>query len=215
MKLKLDNNNPKYQVFLIRYNTSIQIQKLFCSLNSCLTYSFLILHPFIFFLSFFLADATLTAGFQAAIALTGAEFTSALSYLSKSWLPARALVLADLQARTQIDPSGQIMKLNSYCPWKEHLYQLEEELGIAGQVKYVLYEDEREKKWRIQAVGVAPGSFESRKALPVPWRGFRDDELSAVTGIPGGVFVHASGFIGGNATYEGALEMAKKALTME
>lgn len=161
------------------------------------------------------SDATLAAGFQAAIALTGAEFTDALSYLAKSWLPARALVLADLQARTQIDPSGQIMKLNSYCPWKEHLYQLEEELGISGEVKYVLYEDEREKKWRIQAVGVAPGSFESRKALPVAWRGFRDGELSSVTGIPGGVFVHASGFIGGNDTYAGALEMAKKALTME
>nr|BAD42335.1 GAMM1 protein-like protein [Nannochloris bacillaris] len=161
------------------------------------------------------SDATLAAGFQAAVALTGSEFSDALGYLAKSWLPARALVLADLQACKDIDPSGEIMKLNSYCPWKEHLHQLEKELGISGQVKYVLYEDEREKKWRIQAVGTAPGSFDSRKALPVPWRGLRDDDLSGVTGIPGGVFVHASGFIGGNATYEGALEMAKKALTMD
>lgn len=38
-------------------------------------------------------------------------------------------------------------------------------------------QDDREKAWRIQAVGVAPGSFESRKALPVPWRGLRDEEL--------------------------------------
>jgi hypothetical protein len=29
-------------------------------------------------------------------------------------------------------------------------------------------------------------------------------------GVPGCVFVHASGFIGGNATYEGVLEMARK-----
>jgi len=160
------------------------------------------------------SDATLAAGFQAAVALTGSEFTSALNYLAKSWLPARALVLADLQGCKEIHPTGEIMKLNSYCPWKEHLYQLEVELGITGQVKYVLYEDEREKKWRIQAVGTAPGSFESRKALPVPWRGLRDADLSGASGIPGGVFVHASGFIGGNDTYEGALEMAKKALTM-
>ena len=173
-------------------------------------------HRLFLFLFFFQsADAALTAGFQAAVALTGAEFSDALSYLTKSWLPARAFVLADLQARKQVHPTGEIMRLNNYCPWKEHLYQLETEVGATGEVKYVLYEDEREKKWRIQAVGVAPGSFDSRKALPTPWRGLRDAELSAATGIPGGVFVHASGFIGGNDTYEGALEMAKKALTMD
>lgn len=48
--------------------------------------------------------------------------------------------------------------------------------------------------------------------MPEPWRGLRDEELSKVSGIPGCVFVHASGFIGGNATYEGVLEMAKKAV---
>jgi uncharacterized UPF0160 family protein len=61
---------------------------------------------------------------------------------------------------------------------------------------------------------VTPESFESRKALPDPWRGLRDDALSEKTGIPGGIFVHASGFIGGNATKEGALSMAKLALTL-
>ena len=62
-------------------------------------------------------------------------------------------------------------------------------------------------KFRVQAVNV-PGSFESRKPLPLAWRGVRDEELSKKSGIPGCIFVHASGFIGGNATYEGALEMA-------
>ena len=71
-------------------------------------------------------------------------------------------------------------------------------------------QDVRSQSWRVQAVGVAPDRFESRKALP--WRGMRDDELSAETGIPGCVFVHMSGFIGGNKTYEGALEMARAAL---
>nr|CAB3450714.1 unnamed protein product [Digitaria exilis] len=73
-------------------------------------------------------------------------------------------------------------------------------------------EDERSQSWRVQAVAVAPDRFESRKALPEKWRGMRDDELSAETGIPGCVFVHMSGFIGGNKTYEGALEMARAAL---
>ena len=44
------------------------------------------------------------------------------------------------------------------------------------------------------------------------WRGLRDDELSARAGIPGCVFVHASGFIGGHNTYDGALQMALRTL---
>ena len=61
---------------------------------------------------------------------------------------------------------------------------------------------------------VSSDSFENRKALPAEWRGLRDDELSKVSGIDGCVFVHASGFIGGNKSYEGALQMAQKALEM-
>lgn len=44
-------------------------------------------------------------------------------------------------------------------PWKSHLYTLEEELAIdpAASILFVLYEDDRERKWRIQAVSKAPG----------------------------------------------------------
>ena len=51
-----------------------------------------------------------------------------------------------------------------------------------------------------------------RLSLLGEWRGLRDDELSRVSNIEGCVFVHASGFIGGNKTYEGALEMARRTL---
>ena len=61
---------------------------------------------------------------------------------------------------------------------------------------------------------MSPDRFESRKPLPLQWRGLRDDELSRVSGIPGGVFVHMSGFIGGNQNFEGALAMARAALKM-
>ena len=49
----------------------------------------------------------------------------------------------------------------------------------------------------MQAVPVSPESFASRKALPEVWRGLRDDVLSKASGVDGCVFVHASGFIGG------------------
>jgi uncharacterized UPF0160 family protein len=151
--------------------------------------------------------------FLKAVALTGSEFEAALHYYAKSWLPGRDFVVDALKKRKEVDSSGEILKLDDFCPWKGHLYDLETEMGIEGQVKYVLYHDEREDKWRIQAVSASPGSFESRKALPAAWRGLRGEELNKVVGVDGCVFCHASGFIGGNDTLEGVVEMAKKALS--
>lgn len=51
-----------------------------------------------------------------------------------------------------------------------------------------------------------------RLSLKEEWRGLRDEELSKISGIPGCIFVHASGFIGGNKTREGALQMALQSL---
>jgi len=53
-----------------------------------------------------------------------------------------------------------------------------------------------------------------RRSLPECWRGLREDALTEKSGIDGCVFVHASGFIGGNRTYEGALQMAQRALQL-
>lgn len=51
-----------------------------------------------------------------------------------------------------------------------------------------------------------------RLPLPESWRGLRDEALDQVSGIPGCIFVHASGFIGGHRTREGALSMARATL---
>ena len=51
-----------------------------------------------------------------------------------------------------------------------------------------------------------------RLAMPELWRGVRDSELSSLSGIDGCVFCHASGFIGGNLTKEGCLQMARRSL---
>ncbi|VFQ82434.1 unnamed protein product [Cuscuta campestris] len=150
--------------------------------------------------------------FSRAMYLAGSEFMDNVRYHAKSWLPARSIVMECLASRKDVDPSGEIMVLNRFCPWKLHLFELEEELKIDVPTKYVLYQDDRSKSWRVQAVAVSPDRFESRRPLPSKWRGLRDDELSEEVGIPGCVFVHMSGFIGGNQTYEGALAMAKAAL---
>lgn len=159
---------------------------------------------------------TVDSQFLKASALVGDEFVDRLNYYANAWLPARDLVAAGLKERSHIDPSGKIVLFEQYAPWKEHLFELETDLSIAAseQPIYVIYADETGGQWRVQAVPVSPESFESRKALPEAWRGLRDDELSRASGVDGCVFIHASGFIGGNKTKDGALQLARLALQL-
>ncbi|ESR52483.1 metal-dependent protein hydrolase [Citrus sinensis] len=152
--------------------------------------------------------------FQQGMDLAGKEFLDTVRFYVRSWLPARSIVMECIGERYDYDPSGEIMVLKRFCPWKLHLFELEEEMKIEPLIKYVLYEDDRGKQWRVQAVAVSPDRFESRKPLPAQWQGLRDDELSKEAGIPGCVFVHMSGFIGGNKSYGGALAMARAALKL-
>jgi len=152
------------------------------------------------------------AQFMKAMALVGSELIDRVQYFYKSWWPAREIVVAAVNKRHEIDPSGEIIAFESGgCPWKDHLFTLEEELGITPGIKFSLFADQS-GNWRVQCVPVQLGSFENRLSLLEEWRGVRDDELSQLSGIPGCIFVHASGFIGGNKTYEGALEMARRTL---
>lgn len=156
-------------------------------------------------------DSTVAERFDAAMQMAGAEFVSVVTRLAKSWLPAREIVKNSLADRLSVHPSGRILRLQQFTVWKEHLDNLEVELKVDPLTLYVLYEDTA-KCWRIQCVAVAPGSFDSRKALPEPWRGIRDADLEKVTGVTGATFVHATGFIGGAKTYDAALEMAIKSM---
>ncbi|KIY71606.1 metal-dependent protein hydrolase [Cylindrobasidium torrendii FP15055 ss-10] len=158
--------------------------------------------------------AILDERFAKASLLTGEEFLSKLDFYANAWLPARDLVVEALQkSKASLDPSGKLVLLEQYLPWKSHLFDLEAEGVIERTATYVVYSDES-GKWRVQAVPVSEDSFDSRKALPAPWRGLRDEELSKATGVPGCIFIHASGFIGGHATKEGALKLAQMALEM-
>ena len=156
----------------------------------------------------------MNARFVEAMSLTCSEFLSHAQSLAQSWWPARSIVQKSLDERMNVHPSGQIMILDMACPWKDHLFELEENMkNSESKVLYALYAD-MGGSWRIQAVPMDPNSFASRKKLPTDWCGLRDDVLSEKTGIPGGIFIHASGFIGGHKTKEGALAMAIMALSL-
>jgi len=154
--------------------------------------------------------------FERASAFVGEQFSLTLTDLHTAWLPARAIVREAFANRSKVHSSGAIVALphrDGGLPWSDHLYAAEEEDGGA-KVLYVLFPETGadDSKWRIRSVSVGRGSFKNRKDLPDAWKGVRDDQLSEVAGIPGCVFVHASGFIGGNLTYNGVLQMAIKAV---
>ncbi|EPZ36554.1 GAMM1 protein [Rozella allomycis CSF55] len=153
--------------------------------------------------------------FLKAIDVAGEEFTSQLFYYANAWLPARELVVEALKNRFNVHESGKILCFEVSCPWKEHLLTLEEELNIEDKPFYVLYPDNLHGQWRIQAIPIREGSFLNRCPLPENWRGLRFDDLDKITSIEGGVFVHASGFIGGHKTKDGALQLAILASRMK
>ena len=159
------------------------------------------------------SDQDFNQGFEKAVEITGQELKSAVENVALSWLPARSIVEAAFKSRFEIHESGKILVLSQFCPWGSHLEDLEQEAQLNSDqlIFYVVFCDSG-GSWRVRAVSVNSGSFESRKSLPEPWRGVRDEELSKLTGVEGCVFAHASGFIGGAKTREGALQMAKLAL---
>lgn len=138
--------------------------------------------------------------FKEAVELCSKEFVDHLTEAKESWLPAREIVAKAV--------GGPVVVLETYCPWQAHLFALEKN---DAESKYVMYEDSK-GGWRVQAVPIREGSFTSRLPLPEPWRGLRDDTLSNLVGIPGCIFVHATGFIAGAKTYDAALQLAQKAL---
>ncbi|XP_037037518.1 MYG1 protein isoform X2 [Bradysia coprophila] len=149
--------------------------------------------------------------FEKAMVIAGEEFLDRVLYYGSVWHPARAIVEEALENRFTIHSSGQILSLDRICPWKDHLFDVEKEKELVGVAKYVLFCSGRDD-YRAIAVPKEPGSFILRKALHKDWQGVRDADLQKICGIEGAVFVHATGFIGGNKTMQGALEMAIKSL---
>ncbi|XP_025415703.1 UPF0160 protein MYG1, mitochondrial [Sipha flava] len=154
--------------------------------------------------------------FEQAMQMIGTEFKETVLYAYHTWLPARSLVVSALDQRFQTHTTGHILELSEPCPWKEHYFVLEEELGddLNPKIDYIIFKDNSNDTWRIQSMPVSPQSFELRKPLPESWRGLRDDELSKISGVEGCVFCHATGFIAGNKTRDGVLNMAIKSLEL-
>lgn len=164
-----------------------------------------------------LSEDELFTRFEIAIDLCGKDFRDALSSVVNSWLPARSIVHSSVRSRFDVHPSGRIVELETFAPWKNHFFHLQdEEIASNGssplsEVAYIIYESDGQ--WRYLNVPIFPSSFESRFNVPKEWHGLREAELDAVTNVPGGTFIHHSGFTGGHKTREGLLELLNKSLS--
>ncbi len=147
------------------------------------------------------------AAFASAVDLCGSELSYFVKEAVEQWLPGRKIVEQGLAARL----CEEVVVLSEFCPWADHLVELQG--GGESKVFFVLYPDGKE--YRIRAVPKAPDSFELLNPLREEWRGLRGEQLDAVSGVPGGVFVHANGFVGGHKTLEGAIEMAMRSLKLK
>lgn len=158
------------------------------------------------------SDEILYQAFLKAVTLTGTEFKDVANYYGRAWMDARVVVEEAFAKRFDVDPSGRIIVLGQGAPWIQHLFGLEEETNAVGQIAFVIFPEKGRDNFRVRGVPLNPDSFELRIPLHEAWRGVRDDELSSVSGIKDCIFVHSTGFIGGNKTLEGAIEMARQSL---
>lgn len=148
--------------------------------------------------------------FHEAKAYVGREFEDKVEYFGSAWLPARKIVEQAVENRFSVHESGEIIELSRFCPWQEHLREIEKDVGDV-EIKFVLFLG-GSNDYRVQCVPVKEGSFVCRKFLNKKWFGIRDEELEKVSGIEGIKFCHATGFIGGSKTRDGSLKMAELSL---
>lgn len=82
---------------------------------------------------------------------------------------------------------------------------------VAPHHRYVLYMS-AEKDWRVQCVPQPDDPMQPIAPFPEAWRGQRDAELAATTGVPDAVFCHRALFMVGAKSREGARRLAELAL---
>lgn len=108
-----------------------------------------------------------------------------------------------------------IRNLNDYILITDKYFDvdliLEVEALYNKNILYMVYPQDSE--YKIRAINVASKNFELKKPLKKDWRGKRSQELEVL--CDGGIFVHATGFIGLNKTKEGAIRMCRESFIAE
>lgn len=68
--------------------------------------------------------------FSLAVQLASSEFLAKADALTRVWWPARHIVHSAVADRLQWHPTGKLIVFSQCCPWKDHLFELEESVGL-------------------------------------------------------------------------------------
>ncbi len=100
----------------------------------------------------------------------------------------------------------RLIILDENCPWQETLLKYPEPLFLVSPRRGTA-------GWGINAIPVGKFTFENKKMLPESWAGLRDEDLAKITGVADAVFCHRARFLAVAKTKEGALALAKIAIS--
>jgi uncharacterized UPF0160 family protein len=130
-------------------------------------------------------------------------FVSAVSAADRALRNAIVSAVAEIVDEVAVkaaiaDQPGSVIVLDQY---RFGMMSVCQSANAAGKtIRRVVYPDVS-GQWRTQII-------EGTESLPSEWVGKTPEEFKTLTGIDGYVFTHAAGFIAGNRTKEGAVEMA-------
>jgi uncharacterized UPF0160 family protein len=103
-------------------------------------------------------------------------------------------------------PQKDMIVLDGKYPWVEVLVAHPEPM-------FVVYPGGENERWAVKGVPVSLRSFDRRKPFPLEWAGKTGKDLQEVSGVPGALFCHTGRFIAVADSKEGAIALAKKALS--
>ncbi|MDP3661756.1 MAG: MYG1 family protein [bacterium] len=145
---------------------------------------------------------SLDAGFEEA-----RKFASAI--LEREIAHARDAALGEALVRAAYENAAdkRIIVLDEKYDWGDIL-------GEKAEPFFVITPDRGPSgNWRAHAVRAGRNSFKSRLSFPKEWAGKRDNELADVSGVADAVFCHNKLFTVAARSLEGAIALAKRALT--
>lgn len=99
----------------------------------------------------------------------------------------------------------KILLLEEDLPWEDCVASVKD-------VVYVIY-PRKDGNWGLKGVRKNFDDFDLRKPLPNSWAGLGSEELKSITGVKDAIFCHKGLFMAVSKTKEGALELAKIAIS--
>ena len=116
----------------------------------------------------------------------------------------RHLVLEEM--KNAVQEKRNYLLFPRYTIWKPPYFSHN---GETHPTEFVMFAN-LQKNWQAVAIPPEENSFAQKKSFPKEWAGLRMQELSDVTGVPGGLFCHKNRFIAVFSSKESMMQSMRK-----